>query len=252
MKTWFYERLVKPQAQPPEGMLAAFSPRGLLPLPTLVALLVLEALFWFAGQQWLMGALQLWLAYAGGFAALAALRTWRGVRPPALLAAATLVVGILIGATLGAALWFWSIGSANLDSAATLRELPVPILFGLLFCSASLVTDFVASERAIASRAQQNLERQRQAAARQAAEAQLRLLQAQIEPHFLLNTLGNVRSLVKRDADRARDMLDHLVDYLHVALPRMRQSTSTLGLSCRLPARTAGTTVSADAAADPG
>jgi sensor histidine kinase YesM len=43
-----------------------------------------------------------------------------------------------------------------------------------------------------------------------------------------LNTLANVRSLIKRDGDRARDMLDHLSDYLHVALPRMRQSQSTL------------------------
>jgi sensor histidine kinase YesM len=87
----------------------------------------------------------------------------------------------------------------------------------------------VASERALAFRARETLERQRQEAAKQAAEAQLRLLQAQIEPHFLLNTLGNIRSLVKRDGERARDMLDHLVDYLLVALPRMRQDTSTLG-----------------------
>lgn len=75
---------------------------------------------------------------------------------------------------------------------------------------------------------------QQQEGAKQAAEAQLRLLQAQIEAHFLLNTLANVRSLVKRDTTRATEMLDHLSDYLHVALSRMRQTHSTLAREAQL------------------
>ena len=63
---------------------------------------------------------------------------------------------------------------------------------------------------------------------REMAEARLQVLQAQIEPHFLFNTLANVRRLYQTDAARGRSMLDHLMRYLEVALPRMRDSRSTL------------------------
>jgi len=59
-------------------------------------------------------------------------------------------------------------------------------------------------------------------------EAQLLALQAQIEPHFLFNTLANVKRLYETEPGRGRDMLISLIDYLHAALPSMRQSGSTL------------------------
>jgi len=60
------------------------------------------------------------------------------------------------------------------------------------------------------------------------AEARLQALQAQVEPHFLFNTLAHVKWLYRRDPDSGRRMLDRLVDYLHAALPQVRQSTTTL------------------------
>ncbi|MEN9630005.1 MAG: hypothetical protein RJA10_3233, partial [Pseudomonadota bacterium] len=51
-------------------------------------------------------------------------------------------------------------------------------------------------------------------AERRATEAQLRLLQAQIEPHFLFNTLANVQSLMDHDLPKARAMLESFTDYL--------------------------------------
>lgn len=64
---------------------------------------------------------------------------------------------------------------------------------------------------------------------RQAAlSAELKALQAQIEPHFLYNTLANTRYLARHDADKAVRMLDHLIAYLHSALPDMRRAMSTL------------------------
>jgi hypothetical protein len=60
------------------------------------------------------------------------------------------------------------------------------------------------------------------------AEAQLQALQARVEPHFLFNTLAHVRWLYRRDGERGRRMLDRLIDYLHAALPRVRQATTTL------------------------
>ncbi|TXH58846.1 sensor histidine kinase [Piscinibacter sp.] len=57
---------------------------------------------------------------------------------------------------------------------------------------------------------------------RKALDARLRLLQAQVEPHFLFNTLANIRSLVRRSGSAdATAMLDNLIDYLRAALPRL-------------------------------
>ena len=62
-----------------------------------------------------------------------------------------------------------------------------------------------------------------------AVTAELKALQAQIEPHFLYNTLANTRYLARHDPEKAVRMLDHLIAYLHSALPDMRSSASTLG-----------------------
>jgi len=62
----------------------------------------------------------------------------------------------------------------------------------------------------------------------QTMEAQLRLLQAQIEPHFLFNTLANVQSLMDRDTPRAKQMLETFTDYLRASLGQLRSTDSTL------------------------
>lgn len=71
--------------------------------------------------------------------------------------------------------------------------------------------------------------REREAAAEQrATEGQLRLLQAQIEPHFLFNTLATVLSLIEHDAGKARRTLEAFVEYLRASLTEMRRDASTL------------------------
>lgn len=72
-----------------------------------------------------------------------------------------------------------------------------------------------------AARREQELERT-------ALNARLSALQAQVEPHFLFNTLANLKYLVRTDAEMAQQMLDHLVAYLQNALPDMRSVSSTL------------------------
>ncbi|MEK8029298.1 histidine kinase [Ideonella sp. DXS29W] len=64
---------------------------------------------------------------------------------------------------------------------------------------------------------------------RRAAEAQLRLLQGQIEPHFLFNTLANVVGLIDADPTRARRMLESFIDYLRASLGGLRNPDHTLG-----------------------
>jgi LytS/YehU family sensor histidine kinase len=60
-------------------------------------------------------------------------------------------------------------------------------------------------------------------------EAHLKLLQAQIEPHFLFNTLANVSSLIDSDPALAKKLLERLNDWLRVALARARSDHTTLG-----------------------
>lgn len=65
---------------------------------------------------------------------------------------------------------------------------------------------------------------------RQQAEAQLRLLQSQLEPHMLFNTLANLRVLITLDAPRAQVMLDHLIAFLRATLQASRASQHPLAL----------------------
>jgi signal transduction histidine kinase len=62
--------------------------------------------------------------------------------------------------------------------------------------------------------------------ARRDAELRLSVLQAQVEPHFLFNTLAGVRSAVTGDPARAVEIVDRLVDYLRASIPRLRSSAS--------------------------
>jgi signal transduction histidine kinase len=69
---------------------------------------------------------------------------------------------------------------------------------------------------------------------RTSLQARLSALQAQVEPHFLFNTLANLKYLIRTDQHAAQEMLDHLVGYLQNALPDMRSVSSTLGREINL------------------
>jgi sensor histidine kinase YesM len=68
----------------------------------------------------------------------------------------------------------------------------------------------------------------------QMLQARLSALQAQIEPHFLFNTLANVKRLYETTPTRGRAMLASLIDYLRAVLPSMRENGSTLGRELEL------------------
>ena len=63
---------------------------------------------------------------------------------------------------------------------------------------------------------------------RQALDARLRLLHAQVEPHFLFNTLANVRELVDAGSPQASSVLASLIAYLRAAVPRLQATATTL------------------------
>jgi hypothetical protein len=72
-------------------------------------------------------------------------------------------------------------------------------------------------------------ERERGALEREAVSARLRQLQAQVEPHFLFNTLANVQALVDAGSPQASPVLASLIAYLRAAVPRLNQTTHRLG-----------------------
>jgi signal transduction histidine kinase len=69
---------------------------------------------------------------------------------------------------------------------------------------------------------------------RNALDARLRLLQAQVEPHFLFNTLANVQALVDAGSPQASKVLASLIAYLRAAVPRMHEPATTLGQELQL------------------
>jgi signal transduction histidine kinase len=135
---------------------------------------------------------------------------WRWMTPIALLGA---VVGYGIGGTLGDALFQLESPSVFKDRAA----LVITLLIG------TAATYFWYSRQMLRVR-----HAEAEAARRQAAETQLRLLQSQLEPHMLFNTLANLRVLIGLDPARAQEMLDRLIGFLRSTLGASRATLHPL------------------------
>jgi signal transduction histidine kinase len=69
---------------------------------------------------------------------------------------------------------------------------------------------------------------------RQALDARLHLLQAQVAPHFLFNTLANVQALVDAGSPHASALLRSLTAYLRAAVPQLHEPSTTLGRELQL------------------
>lgn len=135
---------------------------------------------------------------------------WRG---PALVIAG-IAAGVLLGGAIGRryrgddAAFTW--GQA-LTSRAGLATLALTAAISIAMC-------LVFYHRGKA----QELERAMVQSQRDTAEARLKLLEAQLEPHMVFNTLANLRVLIGSDAARAEAMLDHFIDYLRATLDGAR------------------------------
>lgn len=133
----------------------------------------------------------------------------------------TLPVSTAIG--IGLALWVIGIGDWSQPLART-------TVFVGLFCGIIAAIISILSERI------ENLDmevKQRELnlleSEKHQMEAQLKMLQAQIEPHFLFNTLANVSSLIDRNPVLSKQLLERLNDWLRIALLRTRSDHATLG-----------------------
>ncbi|MDM5179514.1 histidine kinase [Massilia sp. DJPM01] len=112
-----------------------------------------------------------------------------------------------------------------------------PLLPFTLFAALIMAIVLVSGERRIASETLAARQREQIASAAQLlAEARLRALQAQIEPHFLYNTLANVVGLIDTHPAQARHMLERFIDYLRASLAASRADQATLGAELDLVA----------------
>ncbi|TFW21420.1 sensor histidine kinase [Massilia arenosa] len=143
---------------------------------------------------------------------------------------------ILIGAVViaqmsGTALASWLLGHRNfsLDAFLSGRTFHAGSVFFTLLATAAASIFFSGRERLLKAQAEAANERARaEAVERQAVQAQLQLLQTQLEPHMLFNTLANVQGLIAIDPPRAQEMLDQLIQYLRATLSSSRAQATTL------------------------
>jgi Histidine kinase len=99
---------------------------------------------------------------------------------------------------------------------------------GLLLAPWVALGALVRQREAFAREQALGFELERSELERRALDARMRLLQAQVQPHFLFNTLANVRALVNAGSPRAPAVLDSLIDYLRAAVPRLDEPACTL------------------------
>lgn len=135
-----------------------------------------------------------------------------------------ILLAVPVGATLGVSLALVLTGAEAWLSATAYQALLIGLLFGT-----ALSYLFYARERLGQLEAELKERQLREALAeRERVGAQLRMLQAQIEPHFLFNTLANLSVLIRSDPGAAERMLGDLIRYLRATLARTRDDGATL------------------------
>jgi len=148
---------------------------------------------------------------------------WDHDAPLRRLAIATFV-GSLIGLVLVIVVKGYSLAHMRTEPMSFVFNVVASFLIGF---SISLMF-FVKRREARAAAALHKAAAERHLLSKQAIEAELKLMQAQVEPHFLFNTLASVQYLTETDPRQAGVLLGHLIDYLRAALPQLRARSSTL------------------------
>lgn len=140
------------------------------------------------------------------------------------------VLAIVMGSFLGTII-------AGLVKGRDVRQMFTDRLSGVLITmtlglgfGCVVVATFIMREKHARDQARfHRAESERHRLERDLLEAKLQLMQAQVEPHFLFNTLANVQHLVETNPPEASRMLESLIQYLRAALPQMRESATNLG-----------------------
>ena len=170
--------------------------------------------------------------------AVNAARPWDYDHPIRRLVGAVLI-GTLVGLVLLVAIKGYAVGDVAYKVAQARQRVGQFLGTGfsafVLGCCVGLVFLFRFREAHQAAVLHQ-AEAARLLMSKHAVEAELKLMQAQVEPHFLFNTLASVQYLTETDPKQAGKLLSHLIEYLRAALPQLRASSTTLGKEVGLAA----------------
>lgn len=99
---------------------------------------------------------------------------------------------------------------------------------GLLYAAIAAAIVYLRAQRVAIANKQLSVEINESDVQRQMTETRLRLLQAQIEPHFLFNTLASAQQLSQKGAPDAAKLIGHLVRFLRMSIPSMREDRGAL------------------------
>ncbi len=135
----------------------------------------------------------------------------------------------IAGVTLGSFIASYTMNMRTPHFMFTLQGLAITTAISLVISSILSIIFFGRARSARAEAALQGERLRAERIEREAALANLRALQAQIEPHFLFNTLANVTSLVDPDPAAAKRMLESFIRFLRSSLAATRTRETTLG-----------------------
>jgi DNA-binding LytR/AlgR family response regulator len=140
------------------------------------------------------------------------------------------LLGVLLGLWLSSFVVDVGLGSILGDPGALLSLAAVSVVISFVLSGIFFWRERSAVADAALARERERSER----IEREAVTANLRALQAQIEPHFLFNTLANVTSLVDSDPAKAKHMLASFNRFLRASLAATRTESTTLGADAEL------------------
>jgi len=103
------------------------------------------------------------------------------------------------------------------------------LAFLFIIVSAAIKIAYAGRVKAEAKAAEAQEMAEAESLKRQVVEARMAAMQAQVEPHFLFNTLASIDHLIEVDAPRASRMQKNLIALLRASMPAMRESAATLG-----------------------
>ena len=216
--------------------LERFSSRSALAATALFCAAWAAVRLWLGySTPWLALTAQLWVAYSVPWLAFWTLHRRKAGAP--ILWSTIWWIGIgasLLGAIVSLPLAIDFLPTRLLSAQWWLRRGALPWAFGLLLHLPGLL---IRRREWLRHQTQLALAEQTTAMAelsRQITLAELKTLQAQVEPHFLYNTLASLQYLIRRNPVLAEEMLTRLHDYLRLALPTMRAPLSTVGRELEL------------------
>ena len=138
----------------------------------------------------------------------------------------------LMGALVGASIAGLVTGVdpfAFLHDRAKLRHVVTAgLVFGFLFAFVTALIAHLRNREYRAQTARLEAEARQSETSRQLAESRLKLLQLQIEPHFLFNTLGSAQQLAEKGAPQAARLIADLIRFLRAATPAFGEEQTTL------------------------